>query len=286
MRLLRGQRVASTLFTVQYIELMRWCIRMITTVLFDMGGTLEELYKNADIERNCYNAIYSLLLHHGLDPIIDVDEFRYRISNGWKSYHKAREKDMRCVKPAELWCNYLLADFKFERNIIESISEELSCKWELSSYRRTLRPHSFEMLEGIKSLGLKLGIISDTPSLYQVFETLERYGIRHFFQDVTLSTFVGYRKPHQEMFQLSLRQMRSRAEECIYVGDTVRRDVIGCKQAGFAKAIQIPSVLAYSDNEVETQWKPDYIISNIYEVFEIVKQLLLDQTEVQETICC
>ena len=51
------------------------------------------------------------------------------------------------------------------------------------------------LLEGLKGLGMKLGVISNTAALYQVFRTLEEYGIRDYFQDVTLSSVTGYRKP-------------------------------------------------------------------------------------------
>ena len=34
------------------------------------------------------------------------------------------------------------------------------------------------MLEGLKDLGMKLGVISNTASLYQVFDILKEYGIR------------------------------------------------------------------------------------------------------------
>ena len=73
---------------------------------------------------------------------------------------------------------------------------------------------------------------------------LETYGIRSFMEDVTVSSVTGYRKPHPEIFRISLRQMQARPEECVYVGDTVSRDIIGPKQVGFAKAVQIRSFLS------------------------------------------
>ena len=65
---------------------------------------------------------------------------------------------------------------------------------------------------------------------------LEEYGIRGCMEDVTVSSVTGYRKPHPEIFRISLRQMQTTAENCVYVGDTISRDIIGAKQAGFGKA--------------------------------------------------
>ena len=75
------------------------------------------------------------------------------------------------------------------------------------------------MLEGLKGLGLKLGIVSNTAALYQVFAVLKEYGIRDYFQDVTLSSVTGMRKPAPDIFRVAMCQLQSAPEECVYVGD-------------------------------------------------------------------
>ena len=39
----------------------------------------------------------------------------------------------------------------------------------------------------------------------------------------------------------SFSRSKAKPEMCVYVGDTVSRDIIGPKQVGFAKAVQIRS---------------------------------------------
>ena len=68
---------------------------------------------------------------------------------------------------------------------------------------------------------MKLGVISNTASLYQVFDVLKDYGIRDYFQDVTLSSVTGYRKPDPNIFLVSLHQVQSDPASCAYVGDTL-----------------------------------------------------------------
>ena len=93
---------------------------------------------------------------------------------------------------------------------------------------------------------------------------------------MTLSSVTGFRKPCREIFTVSLRQVRSRPEECVYVGDTVSRDVIGSKRAGFAAAIQIGSKLTREkDAQVsEDALRADVIIDDIYEVAEVVRAMI------------
>lgn len=74
---------------------------------------------------------------------------------------------------------------------------------------------------------------------------------------------------------MALRQIRSRPEECVYVGDTVSRDIIGSKRAGFAVAIQICSKLTREkDQGIQREFEPDVMVEDIYDVLPTVQKLL------------
>ena len=144
--------------------------------------------------------------------------------------------------------------------------------WEVTYYHRSLRPGVKEMLEGLKGLGMKLGVVSNTASMYQVFWILKEYGIRDYFQDVTLSSVTGYRKPDPNIFLVSLKQVQSDPSTCAYVGDTFSRDVIGPQRLGFGATFHIHSHLTASrDKDVPDSVKATYSISEICEVYTILK---------------
>ena len=131
----------------------------------------------------------------------------------------------------------------------------------------------WETLEELKKRGYHLGVISNTASLYSVFDVLEQYGIRDYFEDVTLSSVTGYRKPHPSIFQISLRQMQAKPEECAYVGDTISRDIIGAKRMHFGAAIQIQSFLsAQKDAGVDAAYQPDHIIRELPELVDYLEE--------------
>ena len=147
--------------------------------------------------------------------------------------------------------------------------------WEVTHYHRQLRPRVREMLDHLKKAGLKLGVISNTAAMWQVFDSLEAYGIRDYFQDVTLSSVTGLRKPGTDIFINSLRELQVEPQESVYVGDTVSRDISGSKRAGFAAAIQIRSRLTKEkDAEVDPSLRPDYVVDDIYDVWPVVKKLI------------
>lgn len=103
---------------------------------------------------------------------------------------------------------------------------------------------------------------------------LEAYGIRDYFEDVTLSSVTGYRKPHPGIFQIALREMKAKAEECAYVGDTLSRDVIGAKRMHFGAAIQIRSFLSSQKDEgVDSVWQPDHVVEKIADIVPYLEKL-------------
>lgn len=247
---------------------------MIDTVLFDMGGTLEDIYVDDASKEASAREVLRILKEKGISVPDDVPAAQKKLADGWDRYAAYRGPTDRELKPEEIWGQYVLTDFGLDEAAVAPFAEELAHMWEVTYYHRALRPHVVEMLDGLKRLGLKLGIISNTASLFQVFEILDEYGIRDYFQDVTLSSVTGYRKPHENIFKVSLYQIKSEAAACAYVGDTVSRDVIGPQRMGFGMTFHINSFLTKSkDADVPKDICATHEIGDIYEVYTILKDL-------------
>ncbi len=241
---------------------------MLNTVLFDMGGTLEDIWNNRETLAAVMEKLQAMLRAAGLEPGCGPEAFQEKVLTGLKAYKSWSEAVWLEKKPEEIWPDFYLKDFSFDREKLLPITEDLANMWELTYFHRELRPGVHEMLEELESRGYKLGVVSNNASLYNVFNVLEDYGIRRYMRDVTVSSVTGYRKPHPEIFRISLRQMQVKAENCVYVGDTISRDIIGAKRAGFAKAVQIGSHLsAEKDAAVkDAAERPDVVISDIREL--------------------
>nr|WP_325259307.1 HAD family hydrolase [uncultured Oscillibacter sp.] len=241
---------------------------MLNTVLFDMGGTLEDIWNNEETLAAVMEQLQAMLREAGLEPGCGLEDFQRKVLAGLKAYKSWSESVWLEKKPEEIWPDFYLREFGFDREKLLPITEELANMWELTYFHRELRPGVHEMLESLERRGYRLGVVSNNASLYNVFNMLEDYGIRHFMRDVTVSSVTGYRKPHPEIFRISLRQMQVKAENCVYVGDTISRDIIGSKRAGFGKAVQIGSHLsAQKDAEVgNAAERPDMVITDIREL--------------------
>ena len=246
---------------------------MINTILFDMGGTLEDIWYNDQTIHSVTGELRTFLNEHDLGTGCNDITFWNKLNSGIRTYKQWSESNELEKKPEEIWPEYYMADFNLDRERLQEVAEQLAGMWEVTYYHRELRPKVKETLEELKKRGYHLGVISNTASLYSVFDVLEQYGIRDYFEDVTLSSVTGYRKPHPSIFQISLRQMQAKPEECSYVGDTISRDIIGAKRMHFGAAIQIQSFLsAQKDAGVDAAYQPDHIIRELPELVDYLEE--------------
>ena len=153
---------------------------MLNTVLFDMGGTLEDIWNNQETQAKAMDALQKTLRAHGLEPGCSPEEFDRRVMAGLKEYKRWSEGLELEKKPEEIWPDYYLKEFGFNREKLIPITEELANLWEVTYYHRELRGDVLETLEALKARGYHIGIISNNASLYNVFNMLEEYGIRGF----------------------------------------------------------------------------------------------------------
>lgn len=247
---------------------------MIDTVLFDMGGTLEDICNTPQTLARAARGTAAILGKYGLQPPVPEENMAGMLSEGLRLYSLERDANSLELKPERIWADFMLRRAGLDREKVEGIAEELAFAWENDYFDRRLRPGVLEMLRGLRALGLKLGIVSNTASLYQVFDQLEKYGIRKYFDDVTLSSQVGYRKPHPNIFRTALLQVQSKPQNSVYVGDTVSRDIIGSKRAGFGFSILIHSQLTKEKDEILLDApRADYVIGEISEVLTVCEAL-------------
>jgi putative hydrolase of the HAD superfamily len=236
-----------------------------------MGGTLEEIAFSERTKLNCGVKVLEYMEKHGIVLNMTPREFMEFTLKGNRKYKE--ENVDRELTPFEIWSEWKLKDVDLDRERLRAISEQISLLWEITYYDRYLRPDAKIMLDALKKEGYRLGIISNTPSYTQVSYLLNKYGIRDYFEVVTLSSICGYRKTNRIAFDITLADMNAKPLETVYVGDTISRDVIGARNAGLAMSIRINSGLTeISDRKLERGTADaDYIIKNLIEIQGILE---------------
>lgn len=241
--------------------------------MFDMGGTLEDLYSCEANRRRTAHELYRILQEHDIAVPYGETELWEKVYPQILDYKAEAEVTLMELKPEQLWPDYGFRGIEVDREKLVACSEEIAHMWEVTYFDRKLRPHVAEMLKGLKELGLYVAAVSNTASVFQVFFTLEEYGIRRYFDNITLSSIVGYRKPHPNIFRIALCQGMLKPEECAFVGDTVSRDVVGPRKVGYGRVFKISSFLTpIKDTGTYEGYAPDYEIQDIYNVYTILKK--------------
>jgi putative hydrolase of the HAD superfamily len=122
-----------------------------------------------------------------------------------------------------------------------------------------------ETLAALRERGLHLGIVSniDDDQFHPLFE---RIGLGPYFHAVTTSEEARSCKPHPGIYRHALGKTGGiRAEEVVFVGDSLDYDVAGAKALGMTTVLirESPSPLAGGE-------QPDHVIEAIPELLQIV----------------
>lgn len=92
-------------------------------------------------------------------------------------------------------------------------------------------PGIMDCLPKLKEAGYILGIGTDMTIEYQL-KKLEKLQILPFFDFIVSSEEVNVEKPHRKLFLTCAAKAGVSPEECLFIGDSLKKDVLGAKNAG------------------------------------------------------
>lgn len=105
---------------------------MIDTVLFDMGGTLEDIWVDDESCHSSIQGVLDILRAHGIDLNMDFETTAQSINAGWERYGAYRDPRQRELKPEEIWGSFVLTDFGLNEDSVRPYAEELAHMWEIT----------------------------------------------------------------------------------------------------------------------------------------------------------
>ncbi len=233
---------------------------MIRAVFFDFVGTLITKAGENVTHQNIAREVLRRAGRNDLDPIRIWEEYEEESSKLFKGlagkpYVKIREVDTEAMRR-------VAGRYGFE------VPEDF---WEISiemhaSYGE-LFPDAFEAIKALKSLGLHVGIITDSDNDY-IEAHLKALGIYDAFDSITTSEDAGFYKPHPSPFRLALERAGVKPWEAIYVGDNPVKDCVGAKNVGMI------SVLLDPDASKQPLWgNCDFVVSRLLDLPDIVMGL-------------
>lgn len=243
---------------------------MIKAVLFDLGGTLHICKNSPEREARFADKLISRLGEYGIILPVTPGQLAARLKITTEEYKAAVEHGL-CELPAEIaWNDYYLKDFGIGRERLKPIAEELSFLYDYLRPMNMRRPELYDALDALQAAGIRMGVISNMLSKTLVPHFLAEYDIERYFEIVLTSSGTGIRKPDPGIFRIAEEKMQLKPEELCYVGDTLSRDVRGTRNAGWKTVIRIESPAAARRDRGITDVAPDYSITSLMEIPEII----------------
>ena len=191
----------------------------VKAVLFDLGGTL----------------IYTTEIPQVYRKILEVHGFKRsieEISHAQQETERNLDIQNLAVLFEEYWIRWnmqILRRLGIKENmrgLAETIAERW---WDYSKVE--LYPEVVETLQQLRSMGLKIGIVTNgLKSDYK--EILRKVGLLDSFDVMVGVDTVGKMKPQKEIFLYALDKLEVSPSEAVFVGDQVRQDYEGARRAG------------------------------------------------------
>ena len=187
----------------------------IKAVLFDLDNTLIDFMKMK--KEACRSAIKAMI-NAGL---------KMKKREGY-------EKLMECYFRVGL--DSSIAFTKFLEEQVGKADEKI-LQAGIKGYQKTkpnyLKPYPYvlETLETLKSLGLKLGIVTDAPR-EKALQRLNSMNITKYFDIIITLDDTGVGKKDLLPLELAMKKLNLSPEEILFVGDSLRRDIEPAKKIG------------------------------------------------------
>ena len=147
----------------------------------------------------------------------------------------------KATEAGELWSTSPERSRRFWANLYRTLLSELGVPFtdsigerlytvftDVSNYR--VFPDAIPVLQKLRDAGLALGLISNFEDWLE--RLLDAVEVSAFFQARVISGIEGIEKPDPRIFQLALDRLGVRAEESVYVGDSVTYDIEPAEAAG------------------------------------------------------
>lgn len=241
----------------------------VTAILFDLGDTLVDLGEG----RGDYEArlaargaqVYDALAALGA-PVADREGFAAALAHDSEALYHAATAEQRGIDIYDVMRWFLPRHgVPAEEVWVQAAGEAFYAG---TAAGPGLRSGARELLATLRSLGLRLGVISNTLAPRPFMDrSLVRRGLLEFFPVRVYSSEVGVAKPHPAIFRAALDAIGAAPAHAVYVGDRLRADVAG------AQAVGMKGVLIEVAHRVEHDptITPDARIAELTDLLDILQ---------------
>jgi HAD superfamily hydrolase (TIGR01662 family) len=218
---------------------------MIKVILFDLGNTL--IYFDATwsevLQRAIHNLVEQLTVqNYNLDKEQFAKEFYRRI----QAYYLQRDKEF-IEHTTEYVLSELLSEVGYKDVTPGELRPALDAMYAVSQAHWKREEDTIPTLEYLTKQGYRLGLISNAGDAADVHTLVDNARLRPFFEQIIISATVGIRKPHAQIFELTLDLFKVSPQKAVMVGDTLEADILGANNLGM-RSIWVTRRVSHSNN--------------------------------------
>jgi HAD superfamily hydrolase (TIGR01549 family) len=108
----------------------------------------------------------------------------------------------------------------------------------------------------------KIGLLTNLPDTIEQNDRITGSGLRKYFDIIGISGEIGYYKPDKKAFDWVAKALNVNNNECIFIGDSEKYDIIGAKNAGMFAIKKIDKFV--SDTIAEYSFKNYYELVSLF----------------------
>jgi putative hydrolase of the HAD superfamily len=105
----------------------------------------------------------------------------------------------------------------------------------------------------------KLGLVTNFAYTLSIYQILDMFDIRKFFDVIVVSREVGWVKPSPKIFEVALSALKLNGAECVFVGDDVEADIKGAKNLGMKTVLVSRGSVQCDDADVKISKIPELL---------------------------
>jgi putative hydrolase of the HAD superfamily len=239
----------------------------IRAIAFDVNGTLVNILADDGDER-VFRAVAHFLTYQGIDlHRFELRELYFQLLKEqlrsspeqypefdavgiWRAIIEDRQTDFTRTRPAGQIQQMPFFLAEMARGV--------------SRRRLGLYPNVRAVLDVLRDR-YPLALVTDAQSTWARGE-LHKVGLLGYFDPIVVSGDHGYRKPDGRLFQRALDGMAVAAENALYVGNDMYRDIYGAREAGLTTVL-------FDSGQGEKTYRdcaPDYTITDVRDLLNIL----------------
>jgi putative hydrolase of the HAD superfamily len=234
---------------------------VLEAVLFDWGDTLMEFVYAPELVAAGHRAGLAAIGREGLPEL--TEHFREEYEPLFWAPGTIEE-----IEYPQL-VRRLLGDFGIgvDDGELDRFLEAEHVAWDPA---RRLAAHTHPLLEALRELGLKLGLVSNAfdPG-WLLHRDLQHMGLEERLDVSVFSSEVGMRKPHPAIFERALEALGVAPENALFVGDRLFEDIRGSAELGMTTV----QALWYRADDHPDGAEPDYQAFTQLDVLNVARRL-------------